>query len=463
MRLYSKKYVLWIGILLSLIVFALLPTNLGSEKRGLLVESNFISEASQSSGALQTHLYLLQHGSGKVKAHLTKGLFSARTPDLFHDGKLIVFSAKEDESSRWQLYSYDLENEVYEKLFVSERDCLDPVFLPGGGVVFSSPVEVASGIKDLALFRWDPGKEPLRITFTPYSFSEPMILQDGRILALYADSPHAPANSLMVMRPDGTKNALFYKSPEGNEIMGDLLQLDSGPIVFLEKNNTKLTKELVTISYNNPYASRKVLYSVQAETVISLGATEQGKLLLTKKENKEDNGNWFVLNPVSGELEITSLDRTGEIYGPASELRSTKRQRILPSAVKPEEATALLMCQDARITGEDHKREMDVFHGPVEVQGLEQSMGTIELEPDGSFYLKLKADTPFRFQRLDDKGNPLGAPSSWISLRPNERRACVGCHVSNERVPENVQPLAVQKGPLDLYESEMKFMAKSMD
>jgi hypothetical protein len=60
------------------------------------------------------------------------------------------------------------------------------------------------------------------------------------------------------------------------------------------------------------------------------------------------------------------------------------------------------------------------------------------------------ADTPFKIQTLDKNGNILYGPSSWINLRPNERRACVGCHLGNEIVPENRQPLAVTKDPIQI-------------
>jgi hypothetical protein len=71
----------------------------------------------------------------------------------------------------------------------------------------------------------------------------------------------------------------------------------------------------------------------------------------------------------------------------------------------------------------------------------------VEVKEDGSFYLKLDADTPFRMEALNSQGETLRGPSDWIYLRPGERRACTGCHADPELAPENIQPLAVREDP----------------
>jgi len=38
----------------------------------------------------------------------------------------------------------------------------------------------------------------------------------------------------------------------------------------------------------------------------------------------------------------------------------------------------------------------------------------------------------------------------WIYLRPNERRGCVGCHESQEIVPDNKVSFAVKHAPVNV-------------
>ena len=86
----------------------------------------------------------------------------------------------------------------------------------------------------------------------------------------------------------------------------------------------------------------------------------------------------------------------------------------------------------------------------IELLGLEKKLAEVEAEADGSVYLKIKSDIPFRFQVINKKGETVRGPSDWLWVRPNERRGCVGCHADREMVPENYVPLAVQKKPVSV-------------
>ena len=122
----------------------------------------------------------------------------------------------------------------------------------------------------------------------------------------------------------------------------------------------------------------------------------------------------------------------------------------MPSEVDFKIDTGLLLCQDVNFTGAySHESDSPTSKAvQIELLGIQNSMGKVDVEKDGSFYLKIEADTPFRIQSLDDKGHIVSGPGSWLTLRPNERRGCVGCHVDNTQVPDNKQPLSVLKPPV---------------
>ncbi|MEE9463938.1 MAG: hypothetical protein V3V53_19030, partial [Bacteroidales bacterium] len=128
------------------------------------------------------------------------------------------------------------------------------------------------------------------------------------------------------------------------------------------------------------------------------------------------------------------------------------RPRHLPDEVNEMESTGQLFCQDINMTAIQHD---NVLSDPekatmIEVLGMDESMGIVPVEEDGSFYLKVSADTPFRLQTLDDRGQVVNGPSGWLWLRPFERRGCVGCHEDPELVPKNFVPLAVKKQPVSI-------------
>jgi hypothetical protein len=59
---------------------------------------------------------------------------------------------------------------------------------------------------------------------------------------------------------------------------------------------------------------------------------------------------------------------------------------------------------------------------------MQQIIGYAPIEPDGSFKLKVPADTPIALAVIDAKGRAFQTHTNWIQVRPGERRTCDGCH-----------------------------------
>jgi Hydrazine synthase alpha subunit middle domain len=74
----------------------------------------------------------------------------------------------------------------------------------------------------------------------------------------------------------------------------------------------------------------------------------------------------------------------------------------------------------------------------------ERSLGDAPVESDGSFYLKVPADQPIRFELLSTKGEVIHEQKSWIWARTGEDVPCLGCHESKALVPEDRWPLALK-------------------
>jgi hypothetical protein len=128
------------------------------------------------------------------------------------------------------------------------------------------------------------------------------------------------------------------------------------------------------------------------------------------------------------------------------------RAKKLPSEVDLNVKTGLLLCQDINFmeikSGSNSNSTSKAVK--IEVMGIDASLGIVDVEEDGSFYLKVLADTPFRIKTINQNGEMANGPGSWLYLRPNERRGCVGCHEDNEQIPENRQPFSVKKDPINI-------------
>jgi hypothetical protein len=134
----------------------------------------------------------------------------------------------------------------------------------------------------------------------------------------------------------------------------------------------------------------------------------------------------------------------------AVEVIQRERPRNLPSEVNLKVKTGLLMCQDINFYGIESSDKNQLKAEKIEIAGIDSTLGSIDVEADGSFYIKILADTPFRLQTFTADGEPVSGPGTWMYLRPNERRGCVGCHSGNEIAPFNRQPLSVKKEPLHI-------------
>jgi hypothetical protein len=67
-------------------------------------------------------------------------------------------------------------------------------------------------------------------------------------------------------------------------------------------------------------------------------------------------------------------------------------------------------------------------------------LGTVPVEPDGSAYFRVPADTAVYFQILDENQMELRRMRSFISFQPGEQRGCTGCHESRAAAPSNQTP-----------------------
>lgn len=61
---------------------------------------------------------------------------------------------------------------------------------------------------------------------------------------------------------------------------------------------------------------------------------------------------------------------------------------------------------------------------------MKRVLGTATVEPDGSAYFQIPANTPVSLQPLDEEGRAVQLMRSWLVGMPGELVSCVGCHES---------------------------------
>ena len=382
---------------------------------------------------------------------LSKDFYSACSPDISFDAKKMIFTGQKNRDDVWQIYEMDLTSLQYTQVTNSTENCSSPAYLPGDKIIYSKEILIVARQISHALFVIkSDGSQEEQITFNPGSYLSSSILHDGRVISLNR-SLNSELNefNLMVMRPDGTKEMLFYKGKDQGKLIARGKETEKGEIYLLEKNKDDVV-ELISISYNNPLQSRKQIAQKSGGDFIGISPMKNGHLLACYRSSKEEPYGLFEVDPSDMEPVRSIFQDPVHTTIEAVAVEQHKVPKKIPSEVNMKEQTGLLLCQDINNIG-FHRNKLqtgDTEAVKVEILGIESSLGTVDVEKDGSVYLKIKADMPFQIQTLNEEGAIVNGPSSWMNLRPNERRACVGCHQGNEVVPDNRQPLSVLKEPI---------------
>ena len=74
---------------------------------------------------------------------------------------------------------------------------------------------------------------------------------------------------------------------------------------------------------------------------------------------------------------------------------------------------------------------------------MQEILGYTQIEPDGSFRVKVPADTSIAMAVLDSNGRAFQSHTNWLQVRPGEVRTCNGCHSPRgDTAPLNTLPVA---------------------
>lgn len=388
---------------------------------------------------------------------LTKDFYSACAPKISFDGALMVFSAQKKEGDKWQIWQLNLSNLEFQQLVFSEENCIEPNYLPTGKIVFSKYTLSNTEHGGYALFTCNfDGSEPNQITFNPHSYFSSIVLMEGRLLAISSQYfPEEKKGVLMVSRPDGSKQDVFCKSSNTSNLVRVGCETAKGEVLFIEQDTSTKECGIVSVNYGDPLNTRIELSKAIKGSFHSVYSKNDTKFITSFRPSSNDKYGVYEYNSTNNS--IGKEIYTNSDFNIVDVVLVEKRElpRKLPSEINLNMNTALMVCQDANFTDfEMVDDENKVKSNKIEFMGIDKSLGIIDLEDDGSFYVKMLADVPFRVQTIGNEGEVVNGPGNWIYLRPNERRGCVGCHESKGQVPDNIQPLSVRKAPMVLPSQE---------
>jgi len=368
---------------------------------------------------------------------LSAGFEAACEPAVDFRGHNLYFSGRRTLDETFRIWQLDLATNEISPLTREGSDARNPLVLPSGGVAY---------LRDGDLFRHEVElSADEQLTFTRGQLRSAAMLADGRLLLLEGT---ADAGRLFTALPDGTWSTLW---PGLDEVaVRDFAIIDGERLLILADDS-----ELLLVSVMDPYAPiERLPVDIEGSVERLARGRDASALLVARLEGRLDSGANEVislhLNPEPAVLALTPpVGRT------VLELRSAEPPPLpasLPSIVKPEMTTGYLVVLDVGRSDDPDLRGL-TRDAVAEVRILaldddrERVLTSVAPAEDGSVYLEVPADRPLALQLIDGEGESVARTRTSIWVRPNERRACLGCHVSPAYAPPNVRPQAILREP----------------
>ncbi len=440
---------------------------------------------------------------------------SVSDPCVSFDGKKILFSMRPPGGQWRNIYEIDADGANLRQVTGGGGHDFDPLYLPDGKILFTSSrdgeMDEYNHSPAEHLCRCDAdGGNLERVSFNQSDDLDPTILPDGRIA--YTRWEHFGTMNrfpLFVTNPDGSGTFhkfgphgrnFFHAQPtpdgrliaiESTEINGDagpiaILKLEAGP-ADPQSYDAKSNWDVLTANVNPdgaPWAYGAFKYPfplggarfVASYTLPAASEDETDYALYTFTLNQSGAGT--DADPATLSLQdMTFLynDPDANEYD-AQLLAPHPKPPLIPSVVDAGVDYGIFMAQDVFNRGSGDGQEIPrkgidpigqiaVLAARPTMAGESRDFSANEFErrsllgfapvyADGSFKIKVPANTAISWATLDDNDRGFVVKRTWLYVRPGEEFTnCVGCHEDRHAgaaVVTNPNPIAANEEPTDL-------------
>jgi len=411
-----------------------------------------------------SRIVMSDRGDSNTVRVLTPGFLAAGRPDLSFDGRRVLFIGKRESTESFNVWETDLDGTQARRITEQATDCTDAVYLSTLYTIDATEPEYrigftnrgADGVVSMYTCRLD-GSDVRRITYHPYGVGSPYLLSDGRLL-FSAHEPDAqrPASNLLTVNTDGTDLGIFTRPPDAPVLRTMPCEIPGGPVVFVEAPQSPAIgpSRLVAVSRSRSTQTREVIAADEGASYFSPSPFPDGRLLVSHLPTAGATSAIRLIDPRGAirPREIYDDPEWHDIEPLAAQPRPEPKGRS--SSLDQNVDFGLVYCLDAYVSNTPRGRDID--RGKIEsLRVLEHTgatggreLGTVRVEKDGSFYLKIPARTPVRLETLDATGAVLQRMDRWFWVMPRETRGCIGCHEDPELAPANRHVLALRRQPV---------------
>lgn len=420
--------------------------------------------------------------SGAEPVVLTPEFAGASDPAVSFDGESVVFAGKQGPNDSWQIWRMQTDGSHKRQITAGPGNKFTPVHAgrrfylndpqPTPQIVYSGTVDGS----ELAIFATDSAGESIRrLTFNLHSDIAPDVLPTGRLVFAswqrYGDR-HEPHGlfALTAVNLDGTDFMPFYGNHEMPRSKGMVhVSISSERVYFIESDGSPWLGggDIAYVSWRRPLNSYNKL-SHDPDGVYHSPTSLPGGGLIASYRRGESDAVFGIYNidPESGERGDSIFEQAGWHSIDATVLAPRPATKGRSNWLIPGASTGVFYCLDAYRTNLDDAdldpgeiKHVRVIEGvPIRAgatvslspHGARRLLGIAPVHPDGSFHIRVPAETPITFQLLNEQYMALRTQAAWTWVMGNENRGCIGCHEDRELSPPNAMVDAVIRPAVEL-------------
>ncbi|UCG87646.1 MAG: hypothetical protein JSW71_03610, partial [Gemmatimonadota bacterium] len=445
-------------------------------------------------------------GSGAERVVLTADFAAACDPEVSFDGNTVLFAGKRAVDDHWHIWRMNADGSGKVQVTRGDADNITPAYAgnrfylndpqPTPQIIFAGTEHgwsnEADGGPAFSLYGIDLSGEVVhRLTFNLNSDWSPDVLPTGRIVfsswQQYGQR-YQPDGlfALMGINIDGTDLMPFYGNHEMPRYK-DMVHvsdfddrvyfiesdrsvwLGGGDIAFVSRRRPlhsyfKLSHEPhgvfhspaalpgggLIASYRAAAPSAVfAIYHIQPESGErqDMVFEEEGwhsidAQALTPRPAVKGRSNWLIPGSTTGVFYSLNSYRTNLADQGTVSPGTVKHVRVIEGI--PQRSHETLSAYVSALNRGSHSRP------PTPIFGMRRLLGVAPVAADGSFHIRVPAETPITFQLLDENYLALRTQRAWTWVIGNENRGCIGCHEDRELSPPNKMTEAIIKPPVEL-------------
>ena len=468
-----------------------------------------VGEATEGKFTPGGALKLLDTTTGTTRTLVDTPLGTVRSPCVHFDAKKILFAMRRNAKENFHIYEIHADgSELKQLTFAAGVSDFDPIYLPDGGIVFSSTREPKFNMcsQDIGanLYRMDgDGSNILQITKSTLFENQAGLMPDGRIVYKrweYVDRNFGDAHGFWTVNPDGTQQSILWGNNKADpaavyypRVIPDTWQL----LCILSTHHQNMwgalaiidpsldTDRNASILRTWPAGVRATLRDSDNFDCDRLGSVNpkyedpwplSSKYFLCSRSDPQHQMGIYLLDVFGNEIRVHA--EAPGCFG-AMPLAPSPRPPVSPQRRNFTNASGLMYVSDVyqgthmqgvkrgavkklRVVESPEKRawtDGKWFGQGFQAPGMnwhdftaKRILGCVPVEADGSAYFSVPANTFVFFQLLDENDMMIQSMRSGTVVQPGEQTGCVGCHDNRLAAPPPslVVPLALRREPSTL-------------